>query len=198
MKDSEEIVGDPDGLNVSLVSATREEICNGGAGLEIRWGVSESPFGSIFLAQSPRGITHLSFFDGDEAESLDFLHGDWPAASLLRDDGLVRKISSAIFTDRAHDFRLHLKGTPFQLKVWKALLDIPEGELSTYGRLAKKLRMDGAARAVGNAVGKNRIAYLIPCHRVIRENGDLGGYRWGMLRKREMLSRERAHTLTPR
>lgn len=194
MKDLDSIPGHPHGLRVSLLAATREEIKNGGAGMEIRWGVAESPFGKIFLAESQRGITHLSFFDRVEAESLEVLRGDWPAASLGRDDRLVRKIAGEIFTGKCHDFQLHAKGTPFQLKVWQGLLNIPEAGLSTYGKLAEGIGMAGASRAVGNAVGANRISYLIPCHRVIRASGELGGYRWGTERKRAMLSWEKSLT----
>jgi AraC family transcriptional regulator of adaptative response/methylated-DNA-[protein]-cysteine methyltransferase len=86
--------------------------------------------------------------------------------------------------------RLHVKGTPFQIRVWRALLGIPEGSLSTYGKIAMELGMRGASRAVGSAVGANRISLLIPCHRVIRADGGLGGYRWGAERKRAMLAGE--------
>lgn len=176
---------------VSIFTATDEEMRNGGAGMEVRWGVSESAFGKMFLAASPRGITHLSFFDGDQGESLDVLRGDWPAAELVRDDGFANGFGERAFSEKpAGEFRLHVKGTPFQRKVWEALLGIPPGELSTYGELAEEIGMAGGSRAVGNAVGRNRISYLIPCHRVIRASGELGGYRWGSDRKRAMLERE--------
>lgn len=161
--------------------------------MQIRWGVSESPFGKMFLAKSPRGITHLSFFDDDEAESLEIVKNDWPNATLIRDDGLARKIAAEIFSQiPGRKFQLHLKGSLFQMNVWNGLLKIPKSELSTYGELATNIGMKGASRAVGNAVGANRISYLIPCHRVIRANGDLGGFRWGAERKRAMLSAETA------
>ena len=159
--------------------------------LEIRWGVSDSPFGQMFLAESSRGITHLSFFEGDEKESLDVLRGDFPKAELMRDDGFAGKMAKRIFSGKKADLRFHLKGTPFQEKVWRALLDTPSGEVSTYGKIAAALGMPGASRAVGSAVGANRISYLIPCHRVIRTDGGLGGFRWGTDRKRAMLERER-------
>lgn len=152
--------------------------------MEIRWGISESPFGKMFLALSPRGITHLSFFDDDESESIAVLRRDWPKARLVRDDSPAREFNAG----KSH--RLHVIGTPFQIRVWKALLEIPEGGLSTYGRLAEKIGMPGASRAVGNAVGANRISLIIPCHRVIRADGGLGGYRWGPGRKKEILAAE--------
>lgn len=158
--------------------------------MEIRWGVSESPFGKMFLAESAHGITHLSFFEGDEAEALDVLRGDWPEAELVRDEEFAVKMEERIFSRKTADFRLHVKGTPFQEKVWQALKAIPRGKVSTYGKIAAGLGMPGAARAVGSAVGANRISYLIPCHRVIRTDGGLGGYRWGTERKRAMLAAE--------
>jgi AraC family transcriptional regulator, regulatory protein of adaptative response / methylated-DNA-[protein]-cysteine methyltransferase len=171
---------------ISLIGASTGEIHD--KELEIRWGVSESPFGNMFVARSPRGITHLSFFDDDEAESMAALRKDWPMAGLIRDDGAARDMAWETDT-------LHVTGTAFQIRVWKALLEIPRGCLSTYGSLAEKIGMPGAARAVGNAVGANRISLLIPCHRVIREGGGIGGYRWGVERKRAMLATERP--LTP-
>lgn len=163
--------------HVTLIGATTKEACD--REMKIRWGVSHGPFGNMFLAQSPRGITHLSFFDGDFSESLDVLRKDWPKAELIRDDSLS-----------ADTDQLHVKGTPFQMRVWQALLEIPEGSLSTYGKIATAIGKPGASRAVGSAVGANRISLLIPCHRVIRTDGALGGYRWGVKRKRKILARE--------
>ncbi len=163
------------------MKATTEEIC---------WGISESPFGKMFLAESSRGITHLSFFEGDETESLEVLRRDFTNADLMRDDGFAGKMAKQIFSGKTADLRLHVKGTPFQEKVWQALADIQPGEVSTYGKIAAGLGMPGASRAVGSAVGANRISWLIPCHRVIRSDGGLGGYRWGTDRKRAMLAWE--------
>lgn len=161
--------------------------------LKIRWGISESPFGKLFLAESAMGITHLSFFEGDEVESLEVLREDWPKAELERDDEFTAKMAKRIFSGKAVDeLRLHVKGTPFQEKVWQALREIPPGEVSTYGKIAAGLGMPGASRAVGSAVGANRISYLIPCHRVIRTDGGLGGFRWGTDLKRAMLEKERS------
>ncbi len=158
---------------------------------KIRWGISDSPFGKMFLAESSLGITHLSFFDGDETESLEMLRADFPKADLVRDDEFAGKMAKRIFSGKAAPgLRLHMKGTPFQEKVWQALLEIPPGGVSTYGKIAGGLGMPGASRAVGSAVGANRISWLIPCHRVIRSDGGLGGYRWGTDRKRAMLARE--------
>lgn len=188
-------------LCISIHAASPGEIKSNGKGMQIRWGVSDSPFGKVFIAASPRGITHLSFFEEDESDSVDTMRGDWPCAELVRDDTLASKLANGIFhvekQPTSNPLRLHVKGTPFQLLVWKALLEIPEASLSSYGRLAKEIGRDKSSRAVGNAVGRNRISYLIPCHRVIRETGVSGGYRWGQLRKRAMISREQARALTP-
>ncbi|MBC7979730.1 MAG: methylated-DNA--[protein]-cysteine S-methyltransferase [Armatimonadetes bacterium] len=187
-------------LCVSLKAATPGEIKNGGADMKITYGVADSPFGKVFLAQSPRGLCHLSFFDLDPAPCLAVLENDWPAAKLCCDHDFAllqaREIfpSSATISRTPRKLALHVKGSPFQLKVWDALLRIPEGKLTTYGRLARDIEQQSAARAVGNAVGKNQISYLIPCHRVIRETGVLGGYRWGPFRKRVLLSWEKAKT----
>jgi AraC family transcriptional regulator of adaptative response/methylated-DNA-[protein]-cysteine methyltransferase len=117
---------------------------------------------------------------------------EWPAATLVRDDAAVAPVAAAIFGDTRADapMRLHLRGTNFQLKVWEALLRVPEGALISYGDLARRLDMPTAARAVASAVGANPIGYLIPCHRVLRSSGALGGYRWGLERKMVMLEVE--------
>lgn len=165
-------------LHFIPAEAGNEEIC---------WGISDSPFGNMFLAASCQGITHLSFFDRAEAEALAVLKRDWPAAVLRRDDGLAQQ---------RHSGALLVKGTAFQKLIWQALLQIPCGETISYGKLAEKLDMKGAAQALGQAVGANRIAYLIPCHRVVRSDGALGGYRWGIDRKQQMLDWEKSGDLT--
>lgn len=174
-------------FRITLIEASGGETHDGK--MEIRWGISSSSYGNMFLARSPRGITHLSFFDEDESESVETLRKDWPQAKLIRDDSGVGEMISG------DSHLLHVKGTPFQIKVWRALLEIPHGGLSTYGSLAEKIGMPGASRAVGSAVGANRVSLLIPCHRVIRADGGLGGYRWGVERKKAVLAVE--GSLTP-
>lgn len=159
----------------------------------IRWGFAESPFGKAFLAAGAEGITHLSFPDGDEDGALEILRGDFPETETVRDDKFAEQMARRIFSGKS-DLPLDAKGTLFQRKVWQALREIPAGGTTTYGALAGKIGMPGAARAVGGAVGANRIAFLIPCHRVIRTDGRLGGFRWGTERKQAMLAAE----LTPR
>ena len=159
---------------------------------EIEWGISETPFGKILLAKSPHGIVHLSFFETDETASLEQLMHDWPNASLNQNDRLLAKLVHQIFKSKTTDQpKLDLHGTEFQLQVWKALVEIPRGKTTTYSQLAKRIGKPSAARAVGNAVGKNCIAYLIPCHRVVRADGNLGGFRWGTSCKAKLLEHEK-------
>lgn len=158
----------------------------------IEWGISDSPISKILIAKSPKGIVHLSFFETDESESYQQLTHDWPSANFSRNDRLASELARQIFKpDSADKPKLDLNGTEFQNLVWKALLKIPRGKTTTYGQLAESIGKPKAARAVGNAVGKNRIAYLIPCHRVIREDGSLGGFRWGTNCKSKLLAHEK-------
>lgn len=181
-------------LIVSCEAASPGELKSGGAGLLIAWGVTPTPFGPALLAQSTRGLMKLAFFDGGEAAALAELEADWPAAELRRDDAVAAGLAARIFASyrRPEPLQLFLKGTPFQLKVWEALLRVPEGRLVTYGTLATSIGQPSASRAVGSAVGANPIALLIPCHRVIRASGVLGGYRWGEERKRLLVAAEMA------
>ncbi len=184
-------------LCIRLEAATPGEIKAGGAGWEIRAGIAESPFGSCLIAESPRGICHLSFSNDWKR-----LQQDWPHAQMVRDDQRAAERAEQIFNDApqsrsaaSSELRLFVKGTEFQLKVWRALLEIPPGRLVSYGRMAERIGNPNASRAVGSAVGRNPIGYLIPCHRVIREGGGIGGYAWGTERKRAIQLREVArHT----
>ena len=158
----------------------------------IEWGISGSPFGKILLATSPQGIVQLSIFETDETESMEQLRHDWPNAKLIQNDRLTSEVANQIFKSKPSSRpKMDLRGTEFQLRVWRALEAIPRGKTTTYSQLAKHIGKPKAARAVGNAVGKNRIAYLIPCHRVIREDGTLGGYRWGTACKAKLLADEK-------
>lgn len=182
-------------LMVAVAAASPGEVKSGGAGLAVAWGIAATPFGPAFFAASARGLMKLAFADAPElAHNLEELQADWPAAILTRDDHATAALAQRIFGGwRAREpLHLFVKGTQFQLRVWDALLRIPEGDLATYGDLATALGQPGASRAVGSAVGSNPVALLIPCHRVIRASGDLGGYRWGEERKRLLLAAELA------
>ena len=176
---------------------TPGEVRNQGAGIEIGFGFHPSPFGSCLLAATPRGICKLAFFDREEEghAHLDELRTQWANAAIVERRGATGALLERIF---ARDLRsgepLHvlLRGTNFQIKVWEALLTIPPGNLVDYGTLAEHLDAPQAARAVGNAVARNEVAYLIPCHRVIRNSGVFGRYRWGKARKRALIAWESA------
>ncbi len=183
-------------LCVTLEAASPGEMKKQGAGLKITFGFAASPFGETLIGETKRGICHLSFVDPagrDRAEH--DLQSEWAAASFHRSDGRAAKLAAVIFSrddakDAPRKLRAFLRATPFQLRVWRALLRVPAGALVTYGRLSSAIAQPGAARAVGSAVGANPIAFLIPCHRVIRETGVLGGYRWDPIRKRAMIGWE--------
>lgn len=183
-------------LCVRLEAASPGELKSGGAGWTIRAGFAKTPFGDCLLAESPRGICHLSFIEGkNSGVAWAALIAEWPRAAVKRNDAAAKKIAAHIFRPASgQEIRAYVRGTEFQVRVWRALLEIPSGTVTTYGRLAMELAQPKAARAVGTAVGQNSLAYLIPCHRVIRETGLLGGYRWGISRKRILLARESSET----
>lgn len=175
-----------------------------GMGLTIRYGCHSTPLGWALLAVSERGLCHLSFDDNPTANDFKRLKNRWPKARWLEDPVSTEQIAKSLFPKPTHTAPstqpsrpppLHLWGTPFQHKVWEALLNIPRGHLSCYGQIAKAIGAPGAARAVGTAVGANPVALLIPCHRVIRATGDLGQYRWGNNRKAVILAQELAAPL---
>ena len=141
---------------------------------------------------SERGLAYLAFADGSEARALAELEGRWPRAALSRDDAPIARIARQVFSDRGGRIVLAPVGTNFQVKVWQALLELGSRGPTSYGDLAAAIGNPGASRAVGQAVGANPVAWLIPCHRVLRRDGGLGGYHWGVERKRAMLAWEHA------
>ena len=182
-------------LLVQCQAATPGEVKSGGEGLTIRYGVEPTPFGDALIGVTERGICAFSFVSEDKAgRAIEELHARWPGARLREDRDKTAAIAQRIFADSRSDEPLHLliKGTNFQMQVWQALLRLPSGSLTTYGDLAQAIGRPSAARAVGSAVGSNAIAWLIPCHRVIRQTGVVDGYRWGSDRKRAMLGWEAA------
>jgi AraC family transcriptional regulator of adaptative response/methylated-DNA-[protein]-cysteine methyltransferase len=182
-------------LMISTDAVTPGEFKSAGKGLELRYGYHDTPFGECLAATTPRGLCSLGFLGADgRAPALEALRVKWLEANMVEDPQASRPVIEQIFTLAPAcpkmPLNLFLRGTNFQLKVWEALLLIPEGAVVSYGVLAAALDQPGAGRAVGNAVAHNPIAYLIPCHRVLRASGNLGGYRWGEIRKEIILTTE--------
>ena len=189
-------------LCVKLEAATPGEIRRGGLGLAIRYGFGPTPFGECLLADTPRGICYLAFVAGSDRQTvLGELRQLWPNATVTQNPdstlGLIRQIFNLQSVPPDTPLRAYVKGTQFQLQIWRALLKIPEGQLVSYGNIASRIKKPEASRAVGTAVGANQLAYLIPCHRVIRNTGVIGEYRWGSTRKKLMLACEYARKKTP-
>ena len=167
------------------------EFATGGAGLVIRWGLALSPFGETVVMATDKGICGMGFTQEMWLDNtIEDLRRRWPAATFLRDDAAIAPLAAAAFG--AGETRLHLIGAPFQIKVWEALLAIPSGHVTTYSEIAGAIGHARAVRAVGTAVGRNPISFLIPCHRALRKSGGLGGYHWGLPVKRAMLAWEGA------
>ncbi|MBL0913123.1 MAG: methylated-DNA--[protein]-cysteine S-methyltransferase [Bacteroidia bacterium] len=181
-------------LFVNIEGMTPAEYRNGGRNLYIRYQFAESPFGMVLVASTGKGICHMAFCKSRE-EGLAALQARFPEAQYLEAEDELQRNALAIFRVHKDDLpaiKLHLKGSDFQLKVWESLLKIPMGALSTYGRIAAGIGSPDAQRAVGTAIGSNPVAYLIPCHRVIRSNGESGGYMWGPDRKMAIIGWEAA------
>lgn len=180
-------------LFVHIEGMTPGEYKNGGENLLIQYSFAETPFGAIIVASTTKGICHMTFVAEDEAQALEVLQKKFPNAVYRQQLDEMQQRAVSIFTQdwsKLGAIKLHLKGTAFQLKVWETLLKIPVGKLTTYGTIADRLENPNASRAVGTAIGDNPVAFLIPCHRVIRASGELGGYRWGLTRKAAIIGWE--------
>lgn len=186
-------------LFVTLEAITPGEYKSKGEGLTIYYGFHATPFGEALLAVTERGISGLSFVpEGGRDEALQHLAGQWPLSILLPDDERTAPYIERIFNPAANaeqprPLPLFVKGTNFQIQVWQALLRIPPGLVVSYDTIARFVCSSRASRAVGAAVGRNPVAYLIPCHRVIHKAGNIGNYHWGSARKKAMLAWEAAH-----
>ena len=183
-------------LFIQIEGMTPAEYKQGGQHLAIHYSFAETLFGEVLVASTHKGICALSFVE-DQAEALQQLKLQFPKAQLVEQIDEFQTNALAFFQkdwEQLPEIKLHLKGTDFQLKVWQSLLRIPMGQLSSYGQIAQNIDHAKAARAVGTAVGSNPVAFLIPCHRVIRSTGLLGGYEWGTLRKTAMIDWEGAQT----
>jgi len=167
----------------------------GGEGLTITYGFHPSPFGMALVMTTPRGLAGLALADaGKEKSALKDMRSRWPRARYVEDfaatAATARRIFDTALWRKDQPLRVVLIGTDFEVRVWEKLLDIPMGKLDTYSGIAAKVGDRKAARAVGSAVGKNPICFVVPCHRVVGKNGDITGYHWGITRKRAMLGWE--------
>lgn len=182
-------------LFVNIEGITPGEYKEQGANIFITYGFAGSPFGPVMIATTPRGICKLSFYN-DENAILQELKDEWPKSQMTRNDEESAQFASAIFSQKkSSPIKLNVKGTSFQLKVWEALLSIPEGKIAAYNQVADLVGQSSASRAVGSAIGKNPVALLIPCHRVIKKVGGIGEYRWNSDRKLSLLSWEMCQTV---
>jgi AraC family transcriptional regulator of adaptative response/methylated-DNA-[protein]-cysteine methyltransferase len=181
-------------LFVNIEGMTPAEYKNGGLALTINYSFAESPFGNIIVASTQKGICYLAFAD-DNDDAFKQLHARFPNAAYNQVVDMAQQNALFIFKkdwSQLSGIKLHLKGTSFQLKVWEALLKIPVGGLHTYNTVARSVALPNASRAVGSAIGANPIAFLIPCHRVIKSTGEFGQYHWGANRKTAIIGWEAA------
>ncbi|MEM1119360.1 MAG: bifunctional helix-turn-helix domain-containing protein/methylated-DNA--[protein]-cysteine S-methyltransferase [Bacteroidota bacterium] len=187
-------------LFVNIEGVTPATFKNKGVGLTIFYGYHNTPFGECFLAATDRGICGITFLQGaNKAEEFIHFAKKWDFATLVEQPIFTESYAHQIFYPaKRMDKKLTalVQGTPFQIKVWEALLNIPQGELTTYQHIAESIDKPKAVRAVGTAIGKNPIGYLIPCHRVIRKEGKLGQYRWGIGRKKAIIGWEMAQLVS--
>lgn len=180
-------------LFIGIEGMTPGEFKNGGASLQINYSFAETPFGDIIIASTEKGICHLSF--ASKEDGIQQLIHCFPNAEFVQKTDKVQQNALHFFSGDWSDLqkiKLHLKGTPFQLKVWQSLLQIPFGQMVTYTNIAHNIQQPNAKRAVGTAIGNNPVAFLIPCHRVIKSTGLTGDYHWGSNRKLAILGWEAA------
>jgi AraC family transcriptional regulator of adaptative response/methylated-DNA-[protein]-cysteine methyltransferase len=168
---------------------------SGGEGLAIHYGLHPSPFGTALVMATPRGLAGLAFADaGKDKAALADMKGRWPKATYVEDAARTAALAKRIFDPKLwradRPLRVVLIGTDWEVRVWDTLLKIPMGRVTTYSDIARKIGAEKAARAVGAAVGKNPVSFVVPCHRVIGKSGDITGYHWGLTRKRAMLGWE--------
>ena len=181
-------------LFINIEGMTPAEYKNGGKELDINYSFAESPFGNIIVASTPKGICYMAFAD-DREDAFSKLQEQFPNATYTQVVDVAQQDALHIFKkdwSELSKIKLHLKGTSFQLKVWETLLKIPMGDLSTYSDISKQIHQPNASRAVGSAIGANPVAFLIPCHRVIKSTGESGGYHWGPTRKSAIIGWEAA------
>ena len=191
-------------LCVTLEGMTPGEYRRGGAGLTVRWGIHETPVGDAMFATTERGVCAIRFLDQgvEEGDAVEGLQREWPHAELERNpratEGVASEVAGRMLGRTRERLAVVLRGTPFQVKVWQALLAVPAGCVTTYSEVAERAGHPEAHRAAAGAIGANAVGYLIPCHRVLRSTGAIGGYRWGAARKRVLLGLEQRGGEEPR
>lgn len=181
-------------LFITTEAVTPGEFRNGGAGVEVRWTMGDTPFGSALFAETDRGLGRIAFCDDAVLGKVE-VERSWPNASLRYDPGALQPTVDEVAGRMAgrqptRTIGVLFRGSPFRMKVWRALLEIPYGRLASYGSVACVAGSGPAVRAVASSIAQNPLAFLVPCHRVIRETGVLGQYHWGGERKALMIARE--------
>lgn len=187
-------------LFVHIEAVTPHEFRTKGKGVVMQYGTASTPFGECFIAGTGRGVCTFQFIDDDPEQWLAGLKKEWENAAFIENPSYAARIAGIVFrgdNQRGNPLRLLLKGTPFQINVWKALLDIPFGRVTSYQGLAKHVADTKATRAVASAVAKNPVGYIIPCHRVIRAEGIVGQYRWKPERKASIIGWEKSQCESP-
>ncbi len=184
-------------LFVTYEAMTPAEFKSKGAGLTIHYGIHETPFGDCLIAITERGITDFRFIENEDKDLIiKELQQDFEKAKLIFDNNFTKPFIEQIFYETRNSnepLTLLMRGTNFQIKVWEALLKIPFGQMVSYETIANAIGQPTAQRAVGTAIGSNRLGYIIPCHRVLQKVGGIGGYRWGITRKKAILGWEMSH-----
>ena len=187
-------------LFINLEGMTPGEYKNGGERLRINYSFADTPFGDVIVAATQKGVCHMAFVGNCHDGALENLQNIFPNAAYKHFLDLHQQNALLVFSQdwsKPAEIKLHLKGTDFQLKVWQTLLKVPAGGLTAYADLAEKSGHQGASRAVGTAVGKNPVAFLIPCHRVIQSSGGIGSYHWGENRKSAIIGWEASQRKKP-
>lgn len=191
------MINNPFSQPIATIKAiTPDEYRSASRGWTMEYGFADTPFGQCFIATTPQGICALQFVDDNAEDILSDYQEEWHQAIHKQNDAMAKNIIWDIFSNtlskRGESLTLHVKGTPFQIEVWEALLTIPIGKVVTYGELSQLMNRDKAVRAVASAIARNPVGLIIPCHRVIRSGGAIGQYHWGSKRKAEMIGWERA------
>ena len=176
-------------LFVNIIGVTPKEYKQLGKNVDITYGYGSSPFGKALIAFTKRGVCYLGFIDNDSNLIFNRFKEIWAKANLTKDNDKAKEYLNKIFVKK-EKFDLYVKGTNFQINIWKALLNIPSGTITSYQDIANSINKPKAARAVANAIGSNHIGYLIPCHRVLAKSGAMSGYRWGIERKKILVAYE--------